>query len=415
MAMRRGCARALIVAALLAGGLADAQGRESLRLRITNAAGGAIEASTDGGATWQRLGSVVAPADRVNPASYTAAGWAHDSAIAATAVNAIHIKVAVHPQTGRPMTLSLVPGGEMVGAATRQRSSAIVTDIPGGSSIFGGGMGPYVNSPVCIVAARFIAPSTAGAMNRAATPLPPDYQPHEGDILLVSRIEPPRLPLYAVFENRPGGAITLDYGEGPVPAGVVDRPVTGIGRFEGGLYCWPGRVRANHPGVIDVSTAPHGMIGGFQIIPRKHARSPEMTYALSGHQWLIIGPADDAPDFSGQPPFFSGTILPSYRPDDILGDYADWVQRVWSRTMVEVRFNGGPWELMPRIAIADAVGESNDAATDRGRRGLWLIPGKPRGRKAMEEQTRELANHALDGVTHLRVVFPLTTFPPPPE
>ncbi|MBU0610178.1 MAG: hypothetical protein KKI08_20005 [Armatimonadetes bacterium] len=399
--MRRGCAQVLIVAALLAGGLAGAEGRESLRLRITNAVGGAIETSTDGAATWQRIGSVVVPADRVNPASYTAAGWAHDSAIAATAVNAIHIKVAANPQTGRPMTLSLVPGGEMVGAATRQRSSAIVTDIPGGSSIFGGGLGPYVNSPV--------------VLEPSHTPLPPDYQPHEGDVLLVSRIEPTRLPLYAVFENRPGGAITLDYGEGPVPAGVVDRPVTGIGRFEGGLYCWPGRVRANHPGVIDVSTAPHGMIGGFQIIPRKHSQSTEMAYALSGHQWLIIGPADDAPELPGRPPFFSGTILPSYRPDDILGDYADWVQRVWSRTIVEVRLNGGPWELMPRIAFSSAVHESNEAATDRGRRGLWLIPGKPRGGKAMEEQTRESANHALDGVTHLRVVFPLTTFPPPTE
>ena len=141
---------ALLLSTIVACGLVHAQGRESLRLRVTNAVGGAIEASTDGGATWQRLGSVTVPADRVNPASYTAAGWAQDSCIAATAVNAIHIKVAANPKTGRPMTLSLVPGGEVLGAATRQRSSAIVTDIPGGASIFGGGLGPYVNSPVLL-------------------------------------------------------------------------------------------------------------------------------------------------------------------------------------------------------------------------------------------------------------------------
>ncbi|MCE5237111.1 hypothetical protein LLH23_01290 [bacterium] len=399
---------------------------ESLRLRITNAVGGAVEVSADRGVTWERLGSVTVPADRVNPASYTAAGWARDSHVAATAVNAIHIKVAANPQTGRPMTLSITPGGEMIGAATRQRSSAIVTDLPGGSGIFGGGLGPYVNSPVYVAVrrGRVPPPDTSGAVQAPAPQtLPPDYQPHDGDVLLIVRNEPARLPLYAVFENRAGGTITLDYGAGPVAAGMVDRPVTGIGRFEGGLYSWPGRIRANHPGVIDVSTAPHGMIGGFQIIPRQHARSPEMAYVASGHQWMVIGPADSgqgAPtpaleDFAGQPPFFSETILPSYRPDDILGRYADWVQRVWARAMVQVRYGDGPWELMPRIAFSDRVVESNAERADRGRHGLWLIPGRPRGGRAMEQQTRELADHALDGVTHLRIVFPLTTFPPPQE
>jgi len=128
------------------------------------------------------------------------------------------------------------------------------------------------------------------------------------------------------------------------------------------------------------------------------------------------GPGCPAPRVDvGLPPFFSATILPSYRPDDILGDYADWMQRVLSRTMVQVRFNDGPWELMPRIAFSDDVTESNDAAADRGRRGLWLIPGNPRGSQAMEQQTRVLADHALDGVTHLRLVFPQTTFPAPME
>ena len=406
--------------------LCSAAPAESLRLRVTNAVGGAVEFSADRGATWQRLGSVTVPADRVNPASYTAAGWARDSHVAATAVNAIHVKIAANPQTGRPMTLSITPGGETIGAATRQRTSAIVTDLPGGSGIFGGGLGPYVNSPVYVAAGQGVGPrpdTSGGVQAPALQPLPPDYQPHDGDVLLIVRNEPTRLPLYAVFENRAGGAITLDYGAGPVAAGAVDRPVTGVGRFEGGLYSWPGRIRANHPGVIDVSTAPHGMIGGFQIIPRQHAHSPEMAYVASGHQWMVIGAADSgggaqppAPrDFAGQPPFFSEAILPSYRPDDILGDYADWVQRVWARTLVEVRYGDGPWELMPRIAFSDRAAESNAERTDRGRHGLWLIPGRPRGGRAMEQQTRELADHALDGVTHLRIVFPLTTFPPPQE
>jgi hypothetical protein len=371
---------------------------ESLRLRITNSVGGAVEASTDRGRTWQRLGSVIVPADRVNPASFTAAMWAQDSAIAATAVNAIHIKVANNPQNGRPITLSIVPGGALVGAATRQRSSAIFTDIAGGGSIFGGGLGPYVNSPV------FLEPSLV--------PLPPDYQPRNGDVLLIIRDEPLRLPFTVTFENRRGGSVSVDYGEGPVVLGVTDRPVTGVGRFEGGVHSWWGRVRANHPGVIDISTAPHGMVGGFQIIPRKHAESPEMAYAKTGHAWMIVGPlSGNANGWAGEPPLFSSTILPSYRPDDMTGEHADWVQRLWSRTMVQVRYNDGPWELMPRIAFSDKVTVSNAEQSRRGRQRLWLIStASLSGRLAGE--AAQLADHALQDVTHIRIVFPQATFPP---
>ena len=121
--------------------------RETLRLRLCNAEDGAIEASRDAGATWLVLGHVTHPALKVNPNSYTAAGWAQDSAIAATAANAIHIRIGTNPETSRPMTLSIVPGGKTVGAANREPSSTIYTDIEGGTSIFGGGLGPYVNSP----------------------------------------------------------------------------------------------------------------------------------------------------------------------------------------------------------------------------------------------------------------------------
>jgi len=394
---------------------ASAQGQESLRLRITNSVGGAVEASADGGRTWQRLGSVTVPADRVNAASYTAAGWARDSAVAATAVNAIHIKVAANPQTGRPMTLSIVPGGKVVGAANRRRSSAIFTDIPGGGTIFGGGLGPYVNSPVFLErVGGFVSNPRGFGDEPAYAPLPPNYQPHDGDVLLIIRYEPVRLPYDAVFENRAGGSVTVDYGDGPVTVGVVDRPVTGIGRFEGAIYAWPGRIRANHPGVIDVSTAPHGRVGGFQIIPREHAASPEMSYAKTAHAWMIVGPlAPDATGWAGQPPLFSGTILPSYRPDDVTGGYADWVQRLWSRTMLQVRYNDGPWELMPRIAFSDDARVSNAEAAQRGRRRLWLIPSSSRPGRPMTKEAAALADHALEGVTHIRLVFPQMPFPFP--
>ena len=84
---------------------------EVFRLRIINTAGGTIEASRDAGASWISVGRVVAPVTRVNPKGFTASKWAAVSAVCATAVNAIHIKVANNPETGRGMIFSLVPAG----------------------------------------------------------------------------------------------------------------------------------------------------------------------------------------------------------------------------------------------------------------------------------------------------------------
>lgn len=373
---------------------------ETLRLRITNSVGGLIEASADKGTTWHTLGRVVAPADRVNPASFTAAAWAQDSAVAATATNAIHIKVVNNPATARPMTLSIVPGGKTIGAAGRLLSSAIFTDLTGGEAIFGGGLGPLVNSPVRVV------------RNGQETPLPPDYQPGEADVLIIIRQAPPALPAYLVFENRAGGQITLQFPDHDVSCGVVDRPVEGIGRFEGAVYAAAGRVRANHPGVIDVSTSPIGMVGGFQIIPRHHAISPELSYVKTGHQWMIIGPADqNEPDFAGHFPFFSSLILPSYRYDDIFGDHTDWMQRVLSRTIAQVRYSDGTWEPMPRIGFVDAGCPDTELPSQRGRRRLWQIPGQLNALRPLSPETAAAANSALAGITHIRLGLPQADFP----
>lgn len=395
--MGRAC-EILVFIACLSCAAGEAQHTESLRLRITNAVGGPIEISTNGGMSWYLQGQVTAPADTVNRSSYTAAGWAEDGHIAATAVNAIHIKVAANPDTGRPMTISVVPAGEIVGAATRQPSSSIHTTIPGGCSIFGGGLGPYVNNRVLL------------QRRGEVIPLPREYTPLESDVLVIIRTEPLRLPKYAVFENWSGGKVSLDFGAGYEPVGVVDRPVTGVGRFEGSRYAWPGRIRANHPGVIDISTAPRGAVGGFQIIPRSHARSPELAYVLTGHQWMVIGPSSEG-DWAGTPPFFSSTILPSYRPDDIVGGHVDWMERVLSRAMVQVKYGDGPWELMPRIGFSPASCSSSLGAESRGRQAAWLITGDPHGRP-LDPTQRELADHALEGVSQIRIAFPQATFPP---
>ncbi len=283
---------------------------EQFRLKIRNVAGGAIEASADGGVSWRLLGKVVHPATKVNPQGYTASMWAADSAVAATAVNGIHIKVAANPKTGRGVIFSLIPSSKTVGAASGHASSSIQTDMPGGTGIFGG-YGPFVNSPVYL------------ADGSDLCSLSPDYVPADGDTLVIIRTAPERWPLYCTFENKFGGRISIEYeGEEPRLIGEVLRPVVGIGRFEGTLYAAPGRLRANHCGVIDISTSPDGMIGGFQIVPREHAGSPEVSYIRESTQWMVVGPPDVRdPSWEGIAPLFAGYLLPSYRSDDITGGH----------------------------------------------------------------------------------------------
>jgi hypothetical protein len=382
-------------------GIGAGAGPEWLRLRLVNAAGGIVEASADQGETWAVLGHVVVPATTVSPAGFTASSWAQDSAVAATSVNAIHVRVCRSASTGRAVVFSVVPRGPIMGAAGRRRSSAVMTDMPGGEGIFGWGLGPYVGAPVYL--------TTDTGLRKLAT----GYEPADGDVLTIVIRDPLRTPRYAVFENRPGGAVTLDMGDGrPVRLGRVDRPVTGIGRFSGTVHAAAGRIRANHPGVVDVSTSPLGMPGGFQVIPRQHARSPEMVSPGPASQWLVVGPDDPAtPDWAGSSPLFSGLILPSYRKDDLTGPYGDWMVRALSRVQVQVSYGTGSWNLMPRIAFTSRGARDTGPSSGYGRRGVWLIPAETDPARPMTAGEKAEADTALADVTAVRIVFAWGHFP----
>lgn len=374
----------------------DERGAELFRIRVENREGGEIAVSRDGGTSWVRIGSVTLPATGVNPLGYTASKWADDGSVAASAVNAVHVKVATALETGRGIILSIVPAGQIVGAA-REGLTSIATDIPPGSGIFGGGLAPYVNSPVLL--------DSDGEPSRIS----PDYVPSVGDLLVITVTEPePRLE-WIEFENRFGGLITVRFvgGEESI-VGAVLRPVIGIGRFDGTRDAAPGRIRANHPGVLDISTSPLGMTGGFQIVPSGHAGSPETGYIRTGTQWMVVGPVKvtDA-SWEGIAPLFGGYLRPDYRPDDLLHD--DWMRRLLSRSQVQVRFDGGDWEQMPRIAIDPAAAED---APDRrqGRDGLWRIAGSLQPHLPAPA----ISNVALRGVTHLRVMMPRAHYWPEP-
>jgi hypothetical protein len=308
---------------------------EVYRLRLGNAAGGAVEASEDGGQSWRLLGRVLRPAV-ASAVGFNASRWGTPGTVVASGANAVHLKVGDTPQ-GRGRIVTLWPAGS--GWAPH----VILTDIPGGRALFGGRYSAFVGNPVLV--------ERAGAVVSAD-----GWTPAVGDRVTVVVQRPEPYPREIEFENRFGGLVRGRYADGSEALlGVVLRPVAGVGRFEGTQYVGIGRVRANHPGVIDVSTSPVGQVGGFQIIPRDHAHSPELVGAILGTQWMVVGPLNPLdPSPQGTAPLFSAFIAPRYEPEDLSDE--EWQRRVSERFLVMVRLDGGPWGLFPPL-----VGKDNAA------------------------------------------------------
>ncbi len=348
--------------------------REILRLRVVNEAGGAVEASRDGGLSWRRLGTVLRYTEQVNTRGYTASKWVPPGHVAATAVNAIHISAGYNAEEDRGVVFSLLPR-EFLTPQKDSKSflsptSSIYTDLAAGEGIFGGGDAPFVGNPVYV--------ETSGSL----TPLPPGYTPRQGDILVIIVLRPEPYPLAAEFDNRPGGEVTLVYPDGSHKMlGWVIRPVAGIGRFEGSLYTGIGRLRANHAGVVDISTSPEGFLGAFQVIPVGHALSPEMGLAWTRTQWMIVGPVEEQSLlWEGLRPLFWQHLRPDYLATDLYAP--DWEARLLARFLVDVEAGDG-WRPMPCLRLA---------ADPTAPLPAW-------------------AEGALSQVTRVRILFPLADRP----
>ena len=182
--------------------------------------------------------------------------------------------------------------------------------------------------------------------------LPRDYVPAVGDTYYILVDRPVDYPKEILFENRSGGRIIINYllGDHRV-IGEVLRPVVGIGRFPGSRYVDPGRIRANHAGVIDISTSPIGSIGGFQIVPALHGS--DMEYVKTSTQWMVIGPAGaDDHSLEGMAPLFKNYIHPAYAPEDLEDE--DWYEKLLDRFLVQVLYDGEvEWKPMPVLEVHD--------------------------------------------------------------
>ncbi|BCM89985.1 hypothetical protein IAD21_01836 [Abditibacteriota bacterium] len=350
----------------------DVETIEIGRVRLQNIKNGLVEGSRDEGKTWTTIGHVTVPCIKVNVLGFTASKWGRDGTVVATAVNAIHLRSGYNEKENRGIIWSLAPLAEdMAGKNSLQQEispqSAVYTDMPGGTGIFGGPFTPFLGNPLFLDNDR----------NNTLAPLPSGYIPKLGDSWVWQVRRPKRYPREIIFENRFGGLITIQYrGEEPKVIGQVLRPVVGIGRFVGSYFSDPGRLRANHEGVIDITTSPRGVVGSFQIVPANHAMSAETHYIREQTQWMVVGPVSATdPSYEGTAPLFARFLRPRY-------DEADWknpdtIEGIAGRFYFDVQMRDkNTWQKMPT---------------------LWIQADKP---------LPQWANTALENVGKIRIVFP---------
>lgn len=299
------------------------------------------------------IGKVIKIPSATRYPAYTASAWGKESAVCATAVNALHILVSFEKGHGR--TISIIPQETIAPAA--KAGTSFILSAKAGTACFGAWTPP--------VGTEVVLRNEAGEERKLSAEK--FIQPGE---TLVIKVKENCQTHYVEIENRPGGRVIELGNKGCVIIGRVIRPLAGTGRFQGTKFQGRGMLRANHPGVIDYSTSKIGTIGGFQIIPWDHAlTSTEMQGAWAQTQWLIIGPADGKSPMGGTSPLFDNSLIPGVNRDQKEELWDLW-STIGRQSPLRVRINGGPWQEIPETA------------------------GKQ--------------DRALEKITHLRIYYPTT-------
>lgn len=316
---------------------ADSVLAERFRLRIHNQVSGSVMVSLTEGATWFPIGQVLIPNSgalhTVKEGEFSAVKWAPTSSVAATAVNAIHLKLSHKGSHGE--LISLLPKEVMAwreaGMSYAGEPSSVYLDHAAGTGPFGLEWSVRVGDPLYLKEGdRWV-------------PWPEGRVPQLNDEWMVIARESAIKGWSIEIENRADGRVVMHWPHHPsqVVARVI-KPMSGSGRFPGTLYQSVGRIRANHPGVIDVSTSPFGQVGGFQIVPHQHGQSAQLRFTLTSPVYMVIQPLEGEPPLEGQWPLFRGLIQPGDR--------------------VEAMVNG-VWQPMPesigkdtsRLSVVEAI------------------------------------------------------------
>ena len=114
---------------------------------------------------------------------------------------------------------------------------------------------------------------------------------------------------------------------------------------------------------------------------------------------MVVGPRSQGEDWKGAAPLFSGYLYPSYRPDDLTGDYTNWLQRTLSRCQVLGKIGSGDWDLLPRIALDPQAPETSKP---RERHRTWHI----RASMDVRESLPAAAQRALINLRAVRIRLP---------
>jgi hypothetical protein len=283
----------------------DAPQQRLFDVEIENRPGGAVLARFPDGSE-RRIGSVRRAAAAARPVvgGFHAACYVRPGIVCATAVNALHIKagpVAAYdprrPTANPAVNFNLAPAESPPGAVDlspddlppilpapfgpRATDATVHTDVPGGTGIFGGAYAPFTGTPVDMDAGAGWVPLEVWAR--------PDPERPMARRIRMRVLEAVRRPVAIELENRAGGLVRLHHaGAAPRVVAVVLKRVRGTGNFAGAELAGVGELRANHPGVICLSTAPRGKLGGLQIIPANHARYMGYPWGASSHQWMVV-------------------------------------------------------------------------------------------------------------------------------
>lgn len=370
--MRAGLLAALALAVAAPAPAAPEAARETLRVRVGNRKGAAIEVSLDGGRNWTTLGRVTRPATDTG-AGFAALAMAAPGTVATISRDRITVRTDRAPASGaaKPRIFSLAPAGGVVGAAS------IATDLPRGRDLFGP-LAPPLGSTVLL--------ETAGRTR----PLPGGYIPQAGDHLVIIAKVPADAPAMLVFENREGGRILAVSPTGDeTMVGSVRRPLRGVARYPAtdGARC--GGVASHHPAAIVVATTPADAASG----PVPDSRQPAAPGASAasdppGYGGFLIQPEASAAALKPE----EGSVLvvdrltAAGRPFALPIRLSPGGGSLVGETRVEARLDGGAWEPLP------AVGGVAPAALTAA---------------ALEEQfkARGDSRSLTEGITHLRLVL----------
>lgn len=306
---------------------------ETYRIYIENKSGGRIAVSVDQGKNYKEVGRALSPVNARDEGGYSASRWIPAGFVAASAINAIHIKA------GKQKAIFSILPKEFLNFSKKansylNKSSSIYTDISMNHSIFGGPFSPVVGSGVMV----------------NGFSMPDNYSPKVGDWFMILVSLPRKYPVEIVFENKFQGKVAMKFDDGTEEnIAYVLKPVAGVGRFAGTQYLNAGRIRANHAGVIDVSTSIPPQTGGFQIVPAAHAEDPEMKKTRIMNQWMVVGPVElSGKSLEGTAPLFKSYLKPSYNEEDLFAQ--DWEDKLLNHFLVEAKIKDA-WQPLPIFAM----------------------------------------------------------------